>query len=105
MAALEKKAAVSNFYNSVPVYFQLIQNILSFIYIYGTVSKLGDYVIHFFPQSLSYFLLNLQHPLPVLWEAGQVLAAVSQDKKNAVSFLIETFKVRSWSYLLITQRL
>lgn len=48
---------------------------------YGTVSKLGDYVIHFPPQSLSYFPLNLQHPLPVLWGAGQVLAAVRTKKK------------------------
>lgn len=54
----------------------------------------------FFSPSFSYFSLNLQHPLLVLWEAGQVLAAVSQDKKNTVSLLIETFKVCS-SYIRV----
>lgn len=38
-------------------------------------------MVYIFSQSLSYFPLNLQHPLPVLWGAGQVLAAESQKKK------------------------
>lgn len=78
MAALKKKAVVDYCYNLVSVYFQLIHNILLFMCI---EQQLGDNVIIYFP-------LNLQHPLPVLWGAGQVLAAVNQDKKMEwVSFL------------------
>lgn len=100
MAALEKKPVVKNFYNLVPVYFQLIHNIWSFMYMYRTVSKLGDYVMHFPPPEFIIFSTELTaSPASSLggWPSS---CSCESGQKNAVSFLIETFKVRS-SYIRV----